>query len=250
MKIQGSIACLTMILCAAPALAETGSTTHSPMTADQIVRKNVEARGGLAAWQKVSTMTMTGQMDLGKGVQAPYTIELKRGRKVRVELVFEGKTAVQVYDGTNGWKVRPFLGHADAEPFTAEEASKAAGDADIDGLLIGYAERGTKIKLEGVEPVEGHDAYKVQVTLKNGQQRDVWVDKATFLELKIDGTRTVNGKQRNLSTYFRDYRTVDGVKIPFKYETAVDGVKTTDSIVVEKVTVNDKLDDSMFAKLR
>lgn len=227
-----------------------GAPTVRSMTADQLIRKNVAARGGEAAWQQVSTMTMTGRMDVGKSVQVPYTMELKRGRKVRVEIVFGGKTAVQVYDGTTGWKLRPFLGRNDVEPYTLEEEQKAAMDSDVDGLLIGYAAKGTKAQLEAVEKVEGHDAYKLKLTLKGGQERRVWLDAQTYLELKIDGTRKLDGKPRMVSTYFRDYRTVSGLMMPFVYETAVDGVKTSEKIDVEKVVVNPRLDDVLFAKLR
>jgi hypothetical protein len=227
-----------------------GVPTTTSMTADQLIRKNVAARGGDNAWQQVSTMTMTGRMDVGKGLQVPYTMDLKRGRKVRVVIVFAGKTAVQVYDGAKGWKVRPFLGRNDVEPYTPEEQQKAAMDSDIDGLLVGYAAKGTKAQIEGVEKVEGRDAYKVKLVLKGGQERRVWIDAETYLELKIDGTRRLDGKPRMVSTYFRDYRTVNGLMVPFVFETAVDGVKTSEKIDVEKVVVNPKLDDALFAKLR
>lgn len=227
-----------------------GVPTATSMTADQLIRKNIAARGGESAWQQVVSMTMTGRMDVGQGMQVPYTMELKRGRKVRVEILFAGKTAVQVYDGTNGWKLRPFLGRSDVEPYTAEERQKAAMDSDIDGLLIGYAAKGTKAQIENVEKVEGHDAYKVKLTLKGGQERRVWIDAESYLELKIDGTRRLDGKQKVVSTYFHDYRTVDGLRIPFVYETAVDGVKTSERIDVEKIVVNSKLDDTLFARLR
>lgn len=220
------------------------------LTADQLIRKNIAARGGEAAWQHVSTMTMYGQMDVGKGVQVPYTVELKRGRKVRVEIVYAGKTAVQVYDGTNGWKKRPFLGHSDAEPYTAEEQQKAAMDSDLDGLLIGYASKGTRVTLEGMDKVEGHDAYKLKLTLKSGQERRVWIDAQTYLETKLDGTRRLDGKQKVISTYFRDYHSVNGLMLPFVFETAVDGVKTSEKIDVQNVVVNPKLDDALFAKLK
>src|SRR6266436_1781597 len=42
-------------------------------------------------------------------VQLPFVMELKRPRKMRFELQFSGQTAIQVFDGANGWKLRPFL---------------------------------------------------------------------------------------------------------------------------------------------
>jgi hypothetical protein len=222
----------------------------SALTADQLIRKNVEARGGESNWQRVSTMTVDGKMDVGQGMQVPYTMDMKRGRKVRVEIVFQGKTAVQVYDGQNGWKRRPFLGHNDVEAFTPDEQRKASLDSDIDGLLIGYVSKGTHAELEGKEQVEGHGTYKLKLTLKDGQVRHVWIDDHTYLESKLDGTRRMNGKEKTVETYFRDYRTIDGLKIPFVYETSVDGVKASGKIEVETVQINTTLADSLFAELR
>lgn len=220
------------------------------LTAEQIISKNVAAHGGAGSWQQVISMTMTGQMDVGKGMRVPYTLEAKRGRKVRVEIKFEGQTAVQVYDGANGWKKRPFLGRKDVEPFTPEELQKAALDSELDGPLMDHAAKGTRVELEGMEKVESREAYKLKLTLKEGQVRHVWIDAHTFLEAKIDGSRRMDGKQRTVETYYGNYQTVQGLTVPFLFETAVDGVKGVEKITVEKMAVNPPLDDSLFAKLR
>ena len=58
-----------------------------------------------------------------------------------------------------------------------------------------YVNRGTRVELVGVENVEGHEAYKLKLTTKIGQVRNLWVDAETFLEVKIEGTpRRMNGK--------------------------------------------------------
>ncbi len=222
--------------------------TATSSKVEQLLHKNLVARGGEPAWSKVTTMMFKGQMDVGQGTQVPYVMELKRGRKVRVEIVFQGQTAIQTYDGTTGWKIRPFLGRHEVEPFTQDEEAKAAWDADLDGLLIGYEARGTHIDLEGEDQVEGHKAYKLKLTTKEGQTRRVWLDAQTFLEIKLEGTRRLDGKMKAADTYLRDYRTVEGLKIPFAYETAIEGVKTTGTIHVDSVSVNVHLDDTLFQK--
>jgi outer membrane lipoprotein-sorting protein len=220
------------------------------LSASQIVEKNVSARGGLTAWRNVQTMTMSGQMDAGKGVKLPYVMELKRPRKKRLEIQFQGQAAVQVYDGANGWKLRPFLGRKQVEVYTAEELKRASTESDLDGPLVDYVAKGTKIDVDGVELVEGHDSYKLKLTLKDGQVQHLWVDAKTFLEVKIDGTRRMDGKPRTFETFYRDYRTVQGLQVPFVFETAVQGVKGTEKIEVQKIEVNPALADSQFAKLQ
>jgi outer membrane lipoprotein-sorting protein len=250
------------------------TTTATRMTAAEIVEKNVTARGGLAAWRGVKTMSMTGKMDAGgnnrptlpapnvrktraqmpaprpaEQVQLPFVMELDRPRKVRLEVQFNGQTAIQVYDGANGWKLRPFLNRHEVEPYTAEELKLASLQADLDGPLVDYAAKGSKIEVVGMESVEGHDTYKLKVTTKDGRAQHIWVDTKTFLEAKMEGNpRSLDGKLHSVDVYFRDYRPAQGLMIPHLLETAVSGVSSTEKIQIEKVEINPKLDDSLFTK--
>jgi outer membrane lipoprotein-sorting protein len=263
--------------------AQAGAETAA-LSASEVVAKNVAARGGLDAWRAVHTLSFTGKMDAGRSrpepqgtvdnppnsspkrhllekamrdrnsasqgtvIALPYRIELKRPRKVRLELDFAGQTAVQVYDGTAGWYTRPYLGYSTAQPFSAAELKLATDQQDLDGLLIDAAAKGNQVALEGMEPVEGRRAYKLKVTLKSGDVRHVWVDADSFLDVKVDGTRQVGTRKREMFTMLRDYRKIDGVMIPFVMETVGEGLKQSEKIVIEKATVNPDLSDSRFTK--
>jgi len=255
------------------------------LTAAEIVDKHVAARGGLQAWRAVQALAVSGKLEAGSGdslarsmraaragrgsdlrkaqaeatavekadsdkqVELPFRMEMKRPNKSRVEIEFAGKTAVQVYDGQNGWKLRPFLNRNDVEPFTADEAKSEAQKPPLDGPLVDYAAKGTKVELEKIEAVEGHDAYKLKLTMKDGTLQHVWIDAQSFLDVKIDGSpRRFDGRMRNVWIYQRDFRSVQGLMVPFVLETAVDGVRQTHKMTVEKVAVNPNLADTRFAK--
>jgi len=221
------------------------------LSAAQIADKNVAARGGLQAWRAVQTLSMSGKLEAGgkENIQLPFLLEMKRHGKKRLELQFNGKTALQVYDGVNGWKVRPFLNRHEVEPYTAEEMKAASMQADLDGPLMDYDAKGTKLELEGIQPVEGHDAYNLKLTLKSGQVQHVWVDAQTFLEVKVEGTpRRLDGKYHSVATYLRDYKSVNGLMVPFVLETAVEGVKRAEKIMIDKVVLNPNLAESRFVK--
>jgi len=271
------LSCAVLMFAFLPALmvGSESKTGASHLTAAQIVDKNVAARGGLAAWRSVKTLEMKGKMDAGgngrtvvaapgtkqgykivdsartEPVQLPFVMDLERGRKVRLEIEFEGKIAIQVYDGTEGWKLRPFLNRHQVENFTEEELKTASAQSDLDGLLIDYAAKGSQVALEGVEQVEGRDAYKLKVTDKSGHERRVWVDAGSFLEVKIEGTpRRLDGKNHAVATYLRNYKSVNGLVMPYLLETAVDGVTSKERIQIESIVSNPKLDDSQFAMPR
>jgi len=262
---------------------------QSKLSAAAVIEKNVAARGGLQAWRNVQTLTMSGTMGAGgnqratlnttppvqsshKGLQAamptrpvdevrlPITIYLARTRKMRVELAFKGDTAVQVFDGTNGWKLRPYLNRRVVEPFTDAELKTSMSQTDLDGPLVDYAAKGSKVELAGMEKVEGHDNYKVKITLKNGESKNVWIDAQTFLETKIEGTpRRLDGTDHPVEVYYRDYRNVSGLQIPFTIETRVLPVAKTmmglrdtpvppEKMIFDKIAVNPKLETSLFTK--
>ena len=251
----------------APAANAAPGPALPSLTAAQIVERNVAARGGLAAWQAVQTMSWKGKMGAGgtvyetvseKGqlerkhrdeILLPFTLEFKRPMKSRLELVFNGKTAVQVYDGVAGWKLRPYLGRENWDAFTPEELHQAAMAPGIDGFLIDYAAKGAKVEAAGTDSVEGHAAYRLKVTRKDGQVRNVWVDGQSFLDLKVDGEpRKLDGKPHAVAVYLRDYRRDQNVMIPHLQETVVQGVQGSEKITIETVTVNPPLDDALFTK--
>lgn len=219
--------------------------------AEQIVERSIAASGGLQGWRAVNSMAMSGQIEVGgtKNATLPFTMTMKRPKKSRFEVRFEGQTAFQVYDGEQGWKVRPFLGRDEVDPYTPAEAKQAFDAAELDGLLVDHAQRGTKIALAGAERVEGHGAYKLKLTLKDGTQRMMWIDGSTFLQVKVEGDpRKLDGRMHRVFVLLRDYRNENGLKVPHVIETAVEGGKQSHKMTIERVSVNAPIEDSLFAK--
>lgn len=276
---------LWTILAVVISFATAAENTRPPakLSAAEIAERNVAARGGLQGWRSVQTLSMSGKMEAGgntrttlpvpgrkdskfmppprpaEQVRLPFVMELKRPRKVRVEVEFHGQTAIQVFDGSNGWKLRPFLNRREVEPYTEEEMKSVATQADLDGPLIDYADKGTTIELVGMENVEGHDTYKLKLTMKSGKTTNLWIDATTFLEAKVEGTpRRLDGRYHPVEVYYRDYRTISGLKIPFVLETKVLNPKTmagavqfttaSEQILLDKVEVNPKLNDALFSR--
>ena len=265
---------------AAALTAATAALAAAQLPVEQILSRNAAARGGLEAWRKVTTISLAGQMDANKPmssrpdyhppaqapkghiaagatppptavdpdkvIELPYRLEMKRPLKTRLEIDVSGKTAVQVYDGVQGAKLRPFLGRDTVEPYTRVELDLAATEQELDGPLIDHERKGTKVVLDGVEPVNGSEAYKLKLTYKNGTVHHLWVDATSFLDVKMDATRHIDGKNRPVETYLKNYKSVNGLMFPMTTETVIPGVPGSSKIVVASVTVNPSLDDSRF----
>jgi hypothetical protein len=284
--------CGCLILAACMAEAAAAAPAQAKLSAAEVITKNVAARGGLQAWRAVQTMTLSGKMGAGGNQRAtlqvptqtqatvvtqkieqpalpsrrveevylPFLMELARPRKMRFELQFAGQTALQVYDGVNGWKLRPYLNRLEVEPYTPDEMKAASMESELDGPLVDYAAKGTRIESDGIEKVEGRDTYKLKLTLKSGAVTHVWVDAQTFLETKIEGQpRRLDGVNHPVEVYYRDYRNVNGLEIPFGLETRVLPVTKTavglrdtpvppQKTLIEKVVINSNFDAGLFSK--
>jgi len=231
--------------------AEAPAPQLPKLTAEQIAERNVQARGGLKAWRAIQSIQMTGLLDAGgrKNTQLPFTLQMKRPHYQRVAIEFQGQTAVQVFDGQNGWKLRPFLNRMDVEPFSEDEKLRVLHQDDLDGPLIDYAAKGSRLELEGTEMVEGKPNYRLKLTMKDSTERHIWIDGASFLETKMEGNpRRLDGRMRKVENTLRDWRKVDEVMIPFESETKVETAPRNRKMTVDKVVLNPPLEDRLFGK--
>lgn len=212
-----------------------------------LVERNIEARGGASAWENVSSLRLSGQMDLGQEMIVPYVLEQKRPDKSCFEFVFDGETATRCANADGGWKITPYQGRTTAEPMTEAEYREAVDAADPYGILYNYAARGSTVEFVTQEQVHGRDSFKLKVTLSRGGVRWLYLDAESALEVKLETMRTVSGKQRLVETFYYEWQETDGLLIPRRQETLTVGDDETHFLTVESVTVNPPLEDARFA---
>ena len=234
---------LLTTLAALPTLAPPASA----QTVDDLIAKHVAARGGMDKLKAVKTMRMTGTMTVGPGIEAPVILEMKRPSSMRMEITIQGQTGVQAYDGKTAWMVMPFMGKKDPEALPAEETKTFEEQADFDGVLVDYKAKGHAVELAGKEPVEGTDAYKLKVTLKNGDVRYVYLDSEYFLEIRTEGTRTMRGTPIDFESSIGDYKDVNGLMMPHAIESGAKGMPQKQKMTISKIELNPSLDDARFA---
>jgi hypothetical protein len=221
------------------------------LSAVEIVEKNVAARGGLEAWRKVETMVWSGHIESAHAPVPNMRFELaqRRPNKTRLQIqVPGGGQTMRVFDGARGWKLRASGGRPDVQPFTPQELAFARTGHGIDGPLIDHAARGNTVTLEGVDEVGGHKAYHLAVHVSKGSKEDVWVDTRTYLDVRHDriAEGPAPGASRRVSVTYGDYRTVEGLQLPFLIETGGGTGTTPDRMQIERVVVNAPLDDGAF----
>lgn len=214
-------------------------------TVDEIIAKNIEARGGMNKIQSVQTVRAIGKMEFGP-MEAPGIFMQKRPDMVRLDFTIQGLTATQAYDGKSGWAIMPFTGKKDPEAMTADDTKEMQEEADIDGPLVDYKAKGNQVELVGKEKVEGTDAYKLKVTLKNGDVKYIYLDTDSGLEIKEESKRMVRGTEQETETSLSDYREVNGLMFPFATESSIKGSPQKQKLAIEKIEVNVPVEDATF----
>jgi hypothetical protein len=236
----------------AAAAAPGGERSAQPaLTVEVIVARNVGARGGPEAWRKIDTMVWTGHIDTDKSRAAlPFLLEMKRPNKTRFEVKGQNQQTVRAFDGKDGWKLHPATtGGVDIQGFEPDELKYAQEAEGLDGFLIDAAAKGIAVALDGQDQIEGHNAYRLRITSPSGAVRRAWVDAKTFLEVKSERTvRNKAGQYGTASVYYRDYREIEGVKLPMTIETRSADDKNPDRMVIERVVLNPPLEDRIFAR--
>lgn len=213
---------------------------------DDIIAKYVQARGGADKLKSVQSIKTTVTMTMGPGMEVSGTVVQKRPKLSRMEFSVQGMTAVQAYDGSQAWQIMPFMGKKDPELMSADEAKETEEMADVDGPLVDYKSKGHQVELLGKEKIEGTDAYKLKLTLKNGDVQTVYIDADSFLQIKEVDKRTIRGTDTETETSIGDYKEVNGIMFPFAIENAMKGSDQKQKITITKIELNVPVEDATF----
>ncbi|MGH2628321.1 MAG: LolA family protein [Anaerolineales bacterium] len=233
------------LICLFAAFAVTGLA--QAQTADELVAKNIQAHGGSDKIKSVQSMRMTGKI-LGGGMEMPMVMEFKRPNSMRMEFTVQGMTGIQAYDGTTGWVVMPFAGKKEPEKISGEDLKAMEDQADIDGPLVDYKEKGHQVEYLGKVDMEGTPAHKLKVTKKNGDVVTVYLDADAFLEIKAEGKSVRRGQEVEFETVYGDYKDVGGgLVLPHSLEIKPKGSPQGQNVVIEKVELNPEIAADRFA---
>jgi hypothetical protein len=229
------------LLCVLPGAA-------SAQTADEILAKVIAARGGLAKIRAVRSERVSGQITFGE-VSGPFVVELERPLKMHMQFTIQTMTMVRVYDGKSaGWANNPFAGKMNPDPMSEEELKNISEESDFDGPLVDAKAKGNQIELVGKDKFKDKDVWRMKLTTKNGDVRFYLFDAESFLLLKWEGKRKVEGQEVPVESYFSDYREVGGLKFYFAIDSGRSAEDLNQKIRVEKIELNPQFNEAEFGK--
>jgi outer membrane lipoprotein-sorting protein len=216
------------------------SSAAYAQTVDEVVAKNIAAKGGEAKLKAIDTLRQTGTINL-QGQTAQIMTAAKRPNLSRQEISIMGTKLTMVFDGTKAWMLNPMVG-PDPIEMPAEQAEMIKDQADIDGPLMDYKTKGSTVELVGLEDVDGKKAYHLRISRKGLPPQEVFIDSTTNLDVKAV---TVVPGSGTMEVLFSDYRSVDGMMVPFSVKSTAAGM-TISELKLDKVEFNVTLPPDTF----
>ncbi|HET7892983.1 MAG TPA: hypothetical protein VFL34_15760 [Candidatus Sulfotelmatobacter sp.] len=216
-------------------------------TAEELVNKNIQAKGGIEKIKAIKSVRMIGKLNVGGGMVAASLQENERPNLIRETFTLQGMTAVTAYDGSTGWQIQPFGGHKDPELMGEDDLKDLLLDADFDGPLVDYKEKGNTIEFLGHDVVDGDDALRLKVTLKDGDIVYYYLDPDTFLEIRKEVQEFIRGSVRESITDMGSYKPVAGVMYPHSISQGTKANPAAQTTTIEKIEVNVPIEKADFA---
>ncbi len=218
-------------------------------TADELIAKNIKARGGMEKLRAIQSLRTSGKILAGDGgfsLELVYVEMIHRPGLYRQEVSLQGLTQVTAYDGTVGWQIQPFGGRLDPERLSADDVKFLKLFADLDGPLVDYGAKGSRVEYLGSEDVDGTDAHKLKVTLKDGDLLYIYLDPDYFLQIRTIVQSKIRGAEVVQELDWGNYESVGGVMLPFSIEAGAKGQPKQTKITFEKAEINVVLDPKLF----
>lgn len=235
-----------VLICLAVAFS-VGSVGATDMNLDELLAAHFEALGGVDKIKAVKTAKFIGRMPMmTPDGEVPFSMLFARPLKMRLELTMQGMTAIQAFDGEIAWSVVPFSGQMDAEIMAEDQAKSFREQADFDGPLVDWQEKGNQIELIGLEEMDGTEVHKLEVTMANGDVQYHYLDSETFITRRKEDKATVEGTEIEFETILSDYKEVSGLMFPHSIESRQMGAQVGQIVTIDLIELDVDVDDAAF----
>jgi len=219
-------------------------------TTEEIIKNYIANIGGKSNWKKVKTLTTSGEYNYG-GISFPFTTYAAAPNRYKFIVQSNGKYYAQGFDGKKGWKIDAFKNETTPTILTGPAAVSMANEANVELMdrLIDYvdpATNGFMVAYSGRDSAAGYLCYRLKTSGDNGEMETLYINPANYeLVMKKAVSKNVELDKAPLKIYYSDYRSVDGIRIPFKTVCESDK-QVILTITINKAAINTPIDDKEF----
>jgi hypothetical protein len=214
-------------------------------SADDIINKYIEAKGGKDKLNAIKSVYMEGSREM-MGSEVMVKVTMVQGKLFRNDFEFGGQTGYTIVTPTEGWSFIPMRSQ-NVESIPTERLKNMQGQLDIAGPLVDYIAKGNKSELQGKETIDGKEAHKIKVTLNTGKEVTFYIDTKTnlLIQSKMMSAATGSNAPQEMITIYSDYKSFDGIMFPQTIANPGSGV-TGGSTTFDTIVINKSVDESQY----
>jgi outer membrane lipoprotein-sorting protein len=182
------------------------------------------------------------------GEMVPFTLTAERPNRLKVETFSPLRRVIQVHDGENP----PWISHSEVkggvpQTMAAADAKDFVDNADFDGPLVNFAEKGYSVDYAGEDMLDGRRAYKLLMMSPADDIFFLWVDAENHEMVKRTVYKANKEGRLTIETFFKDFRPVAGVLQPHRVETASNG-RLVYVMVIDEMKANVEIPKGTFGR--
>jgi len=193
---------------------------------------------------KIKTLTIYGNI-VQMGTEFSFVQKVKKPNKFRMEADIQGQQMIQAFSGDDGWYIAPWIG-PDPQDLTGPQLKQAKEQANIEGELYNWEEKGHLAEYLGTEDMEGTEVYKIKLTKKEGDEIFYYIDSEAYIILKESRKITMQGSEMEIESFPGNYEMLDGIAFPMSIKTNTMGQET--EVLFDSVKFDIEMDDSIFVR--
>ncbi|HEY0366027.1 MAG TPA: DUF1570 domain-containing protein [Pyrinomonadaceae bacterium] len=222
---------------------QTVDSSGSLPAIDELINKYLEAAGGAAAVNAVSSRVVKGAIDVigisRGGTFETYTVAPNKALSIMKPSPTE--TIKVGYNGRTGWVQTP----VGVRTLQGAELESVQGEADFYSILNlknSYA----KITLRGKSKIGYREVYVIDLQSQSGAAERLFMDAETYLPVRMNSSRMQGNASVPLEVYYDDWREADGLKAP--HTITISSGKRTMTLTVKEIRNNIPVDGKIFER--
>jgi outer membrane lipoprotein-sorting protein len=216
-------------------------TTAKAQTADEIIRKHIEAMGGTEKWNKITSMKLSGSMSM-QGTEINMTQTVVNDKGMRMDISVMGMNGYTIVTPKEGWAFLPFQPGMDkVMPLPPDQLKASQEKLDIkNGLLVDKVAI-TKAEYIGKDTVNTISCYKVKVTDKDGKEQTDFFDASNYYLVRTELKMKVQDEDQEMAFNFSNFqKQPEGVVYPMTIGTP------QGDFVFKTIELNKPISDDVF----
>lgn len=208
---------------------------------DDILDKHFKAvaQDKLIAAKTIKVKAKVSQM----GMDMPLEMNIKKPNKFLVAVDMQGQKMIQAFDGEKGWMIAPWVS-TDPQDLAGDQLIQAQQQADLEGELYNYKQKGSTAEFAGKVNVDGKDAYRIILNTKDGNSKDYFIDADSYYITKVKAKIDAQGQTMEVEQTLSDFKAFNGITMPTKISSKTP--MGTAVILFEDVKFNENMDDTIF----